>query len=245
MAHSVSSFISLYFHWGLRVTLLSSKRTRSLWTWLKFKPENSQPKWNKSEMGEYWTLSVGNYSEKKKAASDWELLVQPREIPKIWETFCYSQMVCHKNYLEPKMHFKIDFLKGNFYFQNRKAVRAKPFTSTRWCYNFCQAGNSLFPQEPENQDILLIGDQICVYFGESVKEARWAKVFWWRLIWANRGKVVSGNNAFHHLHTYPSWCLKASWSPFSPLLFQNAALTTVRYMCVRNGTWMLRCGIER
>lgn len=194
-------------------------------------------------MGEYWILSVGDYSEKKKAASNWELLVQPGEISKIWETFCYSQIVCRKDYLEPKMHFKIDFLRTTVIFRTER-LRAKPFISTRWCYNFCQAGNSLFPQEPEIQDIFLIGDQICVYFVESVKEAHWAKVFWWRLIWANRGKVVPGNNAFHHLHTYPSWCLKASWSPFSPLLFQNAALTTVRHVCVRNGTWMLRRGTE-
>lgn len=132
------------------------------------------------------------------------------------------------------MHFTIDLLfseqKGweqNYLFPQDGAITS---------------GNSLFPQEPEIQDIFLIGDQICVYFGESIKEAHWAKVFWWRLIWANRGEVVPDNNAFHHLHTYPSWCLKALWSQFSPLLFQNAALTTVRHMCVRNGTWMLRCG---
>ena len=54
-------------------------------------------------------------------------------------------------------------------------------------------------------------------FGASIKEAHWAKMSWWRLIRVKEEKVVPGNNAFYHLCTYPSWCLKASCSAFSPL----------------------------
>lgn len=115
-------------------------------------------------------------------------------------------------------------------FSEQKGLQSKPFISTRWCYNFFQAGNT-FLQELEIQNIFLIGDPICARFGEFVKETYGAKTFWWRLIWAQRVKVALGNDAFCHLHTYPSWCLKASCSPFS-LLFQNAALNHCQmYVC--------------
>lgn len=65
------------------------------------------------------------------------------------------------------------------------------------------------------------------------------------LIWVNRvNEGCSGRNAFHHLHTSPSRCLKAAGSPSAPPSPTCCSSQCQACMCVRKGTWVLRSGIH-